>query len=261
VAVHARGEIVEVSGGDGANELVDLTGTDLTRSFCYSDNRECVGNNLEEPRFTATIRLCKAQCSQNVNCLSAFYDKEKNCHVRARRCDRTELTYVRGAKTLYRLREGEECPSGMHDYVDVQTSYSSKFCMMRGKSCEGHNLYRTPYPMPTYMDCLIKCTRIRSCAGADYVDGKCFPKDYMCTDAELENGADVLNFMRLEEGVNECPSNRAPPPPLVTEPPPVVTTPPPPRKCQCTCEGDAAGFEVDKQCFIAGAASEMLPPR
>ena len=61
-----------------------------------------------------------------------------------------------------------------------------------------------------YRKCLQKCVKVRTCASVDFVDNKCIINDYQCSDDELdEAGPTDMNFMRLENGVNKCPANRA----------------------------------------------------
>ena len=68
---------------------------------------------------------------------------------------------------------------------------------MRGKACKGHLMYRNPLKNYDYLKCLRKCTALYSCSMVDFYDDKCEPKDYACSDKELVDAPETINYIRL----------------------------------------------------------------
>ena len=71
------------------------------RLFCVSKGKECPGSDLSAT-FAGTDRQCTIRCAQNVECMSAFWDAEKICHLRSNRCTTAQLQTASGTD-FYRL--------------------------------------------------------------------------------------------------------------------------------------------------------------
>ena len=80
--------------------------------------------------------------------------------------------------------------------------------MIEKKKCAGHNLYLKPQKISPLTKCLEKCNRIKTCGSVDFYGGKfCEPKNYRCSDDELENNEITRNFMRLRKILTKIFSN------------------------------------------------------
>lgn len=181
-----------------------------TNNYCKAVGIECPGEDMLEPRFRPTARQCMVECNAHSSCMTAHY-REKICYLRESRCKPGEAEARPGGIDFQRLKmKGQKCQEGSSFYEEEQVSYTAKFCVAFGKTCKGHDVYKHPQHIAPFQECLKKCAKIRTCGSVDFFANQCSPKDYRCTDSELEDDPNVQNFMRLQEG-EDCPGNRKPP--------------------------------------------------
>lgn len=218
---------------------LDLSGTDLTTSFCEKKNAECKGANIADSgKFAPTPRQCLIRCAKDKKCLSAFFSKDKKCYLRSNRCELGQLSRNDGGLDLYRLKKKESCSKERPAFVASTVEFSNSFCMVWGKKCPGQDLYPKPQNIDSAEKCMIKCAKLSTCGSVDYTDGKCSPKEMVCADSELVDDKNYRNYVRLVKGVDQCGPGRVEPsdtkPSVVpTEPakPKPVPVPAPPKYC------------------------------
>jgi len=221
------------AGGGGGGGKLDLSGTDLTTKYCEASGKDCKGADIEAV-FTPTISQCISRCNRNTACLSTFFDDERICHLRGERCDSWASLGTNAGTYLYRLNKGEKCPSGMNQFVPIQPTYSNAFCMLAGVTCPNRNLYKERRNLQPYTKCLQKCAKIKECGMANYhADDKRRPCELValrCSGSELVDAPGVVNYIRLDKGVDKCPKDRSPagdPDTAPTSPPTEPPTEPP----------------------------------